>query len=60
MNVCELTPQNGFAFPLLGAKREGASTSPSLQLDLGQLDDAVKEILAYEGAMWSNGDLKPH
>lgn len=33
-------------------KREAASTSPpSLQLDLGQLDGAVKEILAYEGAM---------
>lgn len=28
--------------PLPGVKREGASTSPPLQLDLGQLDSAVK------------------
>lgn len=60
--VFELIPPNRFRFPLLGVKREGTSTSPpSLQLDFGQLDGALKEILAYEeGAVWNNGDLKPH
>lgn len=41
--------------------QEGASASPpSLQLDLGGLDCAVKETLAYKGAMQSSGGWKLH
>jgi len=58
--VRELTLQNGSTFPLLGAKREGASPSPpSLLPDLGQCDGAVKEILAARGVTAISNHTEP-